>query len=229
MSWLQTGPIRPSRTRRRETAKVTGSRDCARCAAPHSGPRSRKSWRDPVGSGDQMSEAGRQTPDAGGRMAAFLATTACIPPFKNRSQERPELLWCQTSSASDVTHGVGVNRRMSGDLQHHRTIRKRDVLALPHNPKTNFSRTLTASRCPMPGIRGIVQTATTSCCTDRTAASPWISAALAARYSPIASRMFANASSLVAPCEQHPGKVSHHTAHPSSDSTKVTGYFISRS
>ena len=44
----------------------------------------------------------------------------------------------------------------------------------------------------------------------------------------MASRMLAKASSRDAPWEQQPGRVSHHTAHPSSDCTKVTGYFIDR-
>src|ERR1035437_5718590 len=38
--------------------------------------------------------------------------------------------------------------------------------------------------------------------------------------------MFANASSSVAPCDQHPGRPGQETLYPSSVGIKATGYFI---
>jgi len=46
------------------------------------------------------------------------------------------------------------------------------------------------------------------------------------RYSLIASRMFAKASSSVAPCDQQPGSPGQETLYPSSVRIKATGYFI---
>ncbi len=51
---------------------------------------------------------------------------------------------------------------------------------------------------------------------NRRSTSGWTSS-----HSRIASRILASASSRVAPCEQHPGRSSHHTATPSADSTSV--------
>lgn len=43
----------------------------------------------------------------------------------------------------------------------------------------------------------------------------------------MASRMFARASSSVAPCDQHPGSPGQETLYPSSVGTRATGYFMS--
>ena len=42
----------------------------------------------------------------------------------------------------------------------------------------------------------------------------------------MASRMFASASSSVAPCDQHPGRPGQETLYPSSVGIKATGYFM---
>src|ERR1022692_3519738 len=42
----------------------------------------------------------------------------------------------------------------------------------------------------------------------------------------MASRIFANASSSVAPCDQHPGSPGQETLYPSSVRIRATGYFI---
>ncbi len=47
------------------------------------------------------------------------------------------------------------------------------------------------------------------------------------RYSRMASRMFARASSSVAPCDQHPGSPGQETLYPSSVGINATGYFMS--
>src|SRR5947207_4857253 len=50
----------------------------------------------------------------------------------------------------------------------------------------------------------------------------------AAKYSPIAILMLSNASSRVVPWLLQPGRSSHQTAKPSSDSTTVTWYVITQ-
>lgn len=93
--------------------------------------------------------------------------------------------------------------------------------------KPRFANTRTASFWPRPGNLGMTQSVTVSCCTASTPNSASFTCCLAARYSEIASRMFAKASSRVAPCEHQPGRLSHQTAQPSSDFTKLTSYFVS--
>ena len=92
--------------------------------------------------------------------------------------------------------------------------------------KPRFSSPRTASFCSRPGSLGMAQTKISSCCTERTCSSPRISAAFAAWYSAMASRIFSSASARVVPWEQQPGNWSHQTAQPSSDSTRVTVYFM---
>jgi len=114
---------------------------------------------------------------------------------------------------------------MPRDLHRADSIRHGNVLPLPNNFKSRFLEDADGLKVIDAGetwhLRQTVITWRSTFTLNRRSTS-----GCASSHSRIASRILARASLRVEPCEQHPGRSSHHTATPSADSTTVMLYFM---
>src|SRR5262249_43684318 len=141
----------------------------------------------------------------------------------HRSQEPAELLVGQARVAHDVAHGDRVDRVVPGDDEDAAAVRHHDVLTLAGHPEAGLLQGADGIQGVDPGQPGHGYTSTS---TSRTRASPLRRSSRTARYSRMASAMFSRASCSVAPCEWQPGSPGTEAAKPSSDSWRLTLYFI---
>src|SRR5262249_39919645 len=139
------------------------------------------------------------------------------------SEQLTELLWGQPGILNDPAHGERLDRVVPRNGHLPGAITHDDVFPLPNDLEPRLPQ----------GTDGILMIDAGNARHDYTSSSrtsaPWSRSSRAARYSWMASRMFASASSSVSPSDQQPGSAGTETLMPSSVRWSATLYFMATS
>ena len=139
----------------------------------------------------------------------IVVILAVLLPRVAASEQLPELLYGQPCILDDAAHRVGIDRVGPRDGQNTTTIGHDDVFALTNDLKASF---LQRAYCIAMLYAGYLRHCYAATSTSRTSPSSCVANSSAtARYSRIASAIFASASSSVSPCDQQPGKPGQET------------------